>query len=76
MKRISGLAKVRKVHIYNCPKLKLLEAVQALDSMELDWEHWEVAGPDAQGQGVSTSPRRSAAGAPRRPCYNQVGMQL
>lgn len=47
IKRISGLAKLRTVGIHRCPKLKLLEGVQALDSMELDWEDWEVSGRGA-----------------------------
>uniref|UniRef100_A0A8R7TPK0 Disease resistance R13L4/SHOC-2-like LRR domain-containing protein n=1 Tax=Triticum urartu TaxID=4572 RepID=A0A8R7TPK0_TRIUA len=48
LKRMSGLSKLRTVHICDCPKLELLEGVLALDSMELDWEHWEVTGPDAR----------------------------
>ncbi|KAE8778323.1 hypothetical protein D1007_48756 [Hordeum vulgare] len=50
LKRISGLAKLRTVDIDSCPKLKLklLKGVRALDSLELDWEHWEVAGADAR----------------------------
>ncbi|KAM3405701.1 hypothetical protein ACQJBY_008300 [Aegilops geniculata] len=48
IKRISGLAKLRTVDIRNCPKLKLLEDVSVLDSLVLDEEHWEVAGPDAR----------------------------
>lgn len=48
LKRMSGLAKLRTVDIYVCPKLKLLEGVVALDSLELDEQHWEVAGTDAR----------------------------
>ncbi|KAI5011836.1 hypothetical protein ZWY2020_015075 [Hordeum vulgare] len=47
IKRISGLAKLRTVDISLCGKLKLLEGVPVLTSMELDCEHWEVAGADA-----------------------------
>ncbi|KAF7017400.1 unnamed protein product [Triticum aestivum] len=48
LKRMSGLSKLRTVDICDCPKLELLEGVLALDSMELDCEHWEVTGPDAR----------------------------
>ncbi|KAI5009362.1 hypothetical protein ZWY2020_011499 [Hordeum vulgare] len=47
LKRISGLSKLRTVDINSCPKLKLLEGVRALDSLELDWKHWEVSAHQA-----------------------------
>ncbi|KAE8778091.1 Disease resistance protein RGA2 [Hordeum vulgare] len=46
LKRMSGFTKVRTVRIRRCPKLKLLEGVRVLDSIELDGEHWKVAGAD------------------------------
>jgi hypothetical protein len=48
LKKISGFCKLRKIYIYGCPKVNLLEGVPVLSSMVLDNEPWEITGTPAR----------------------------